>query len=112
MREAIEIIIGEALPHIDRNAPHPGYRVVDTITAYCEDNPRGNHAKRVVAATQALAEWTAQNTGKVRTLNPTKRDNGEPGFLAIVEDLKALPRQRPVARAGVHAGANRLVKRP
>lgn len=111
MREEIEIIVGEALPHMDRNAPHPGYRPVDTIVAYCEHNPRGNHPKRVLAATQAMEKWTAENGGRVRSMNPTKRDNGEPGFLVIVEDLKALPRQRPVARAGVHASANRLVKR-
>jgi hypothetical protein len=111
MRETIEIIVSEDLPWVNRNAPHPGHREIERIMATCEDNPRGNHPKRVVAAKLAMEKWVAENGGRVRALNPTKTEDGSPGFLAVVEGYKPLPRQRPVARAGVHApAANRLVK--
>lgn len=106
MREEIEVIVSESLPWIDRNSPPPGHREIERITAVVEYNPRGNHPKRVKAAATAVEEWVAKNGGQLRSLNPTKNVGDVPGFLAIVEGFKPLPRQRPVSRVGVHAPKN------
>lgn len=111
MREEIEIIVSESLPWIDRNSPPPGHREIERVVAVVEYNPRGNHPRRAKAATVAVEGWVTKNGGQLRSLNPTKNQDDTPGFLAIVEGYKPLPRQRPVSRVGVHSPKNPLVKR-
>jgi hypothetical protein len=110
MAETIEIIIAEALPHLDRTQPPPGYREVTRLTAAL-DNPRGNEARRVAAARQAAGAWAKERGGRVRSLSPRPTENGATGFLAVVEGAKTAPRGKAVARGGVLAGRSPLARR-
>jgi hypothetical protein len=114
MPEQLEIVVVEPVPHLDRNAPPPAPREVDRFTVPL-DNPRGLHPRRVAAAKLAMEGWCRDHGGRVRSLTPRREaDGADLHFYAVVEDARAVPRGKPVTRAGVHAAAapNRLVKRP
>ncbi len=110
MPEQIEILVAQAMPHLDRSQPPPGYQPIETVTVPC-DNPRGNHAVRHAAARRAMAFWAKEHHARVRSLSPRPLDGGGIGFLAVLEIHAPPPRLRAVSRDGIHASRNHLVKR-